>query len=132
MPRLRRDEGMTLVEVLLAVAILGIGVTVVVGGMMTSIKVSDQGRRSAEGQTAIRAYAEAVAGVGYTACAATYAAPGFTPPAGWTAAAVAVSYWNGSTFVTTCGTDSGLQRVRLRLTSPDGVVESIALAKRAA
>ncbi|MDX6593317.1 MAG: hypothetical protein QOJ13_2513, partial [Gaiellales bacterium] len=55
-----RDAGLTLVEVLLAVAILGIGVTAIVGGMMTSIKSSDMERRAADGQTAMRAYAEAV------------------------------------------------------------------------
>jgi hypothetical protein len=114
----------------MTVAILGVGVVVVVGGMMTSIKVSAQGSQAAEGQVAIRAYAEAVAGVSYTPCAATYAAPGFTAPSGWTAAAPTVAYWNGSTFAASCGTDSGLQRVTLRLTASDGTVESLRIAKR--
>lgn len=130
MARSRRDAGLTLVEVLLAVSILGIGVVVIVGGMMTSIKVSEQGRRSAEGQAAIRAYAEAVTGAPYVACASSYAAPGFTVPTGWTAASPVVTYWNGTTFTTPCGTDSGLQRVVLKLTSADGVVESLSVAKR--
>jgi prepilin-type N-terminal cleavage/methylation domain-containing protein len=124
------EAGFTLVEVLLTVAILGVGVVVVVGGLMTSIKVSAQGSRSAEGQVAIRAYAESVAGVAYSPCATTYPAPGFAAPAGWTAAPPAVSYWTGSAFSATCGTDSGLQRVRLRLTATDGTTESVSIAKR--
>jgi Tfp pilus assembly protein PilV len=125
------DAGLTLVEVLLTVAILGVGVVVVVGGMMTSIKVSAQGSQAAEGQVAIRAYAEAVAGVTYAPCAMTYAAPGFTAPTGWTASPPTVSYWTGSTFSTSCGTDRGLQRVRLRLTAADGSIETLLIAKRA-
>jgi prepilin-type N-terminal cleavage/methylation domain-containing protein len=131
MTRSRDDAGFTLVEVLLAVSILGLGVLVVVGGMMTSIMVSAQGRRSAEGQTAIRAYAEAVSGTAYSPCATTYASPGFAVPSGWSTAPVSVSYWNGSGFVAGCAPDAGLQRVTLRLTSVDGGVESLSLAKRA-
>lgn len=122
------EAGLTLVEVLLAVSVMGIGVTVVLGGMMTSIKVSDQGRRSADGQVVLRAYAEAVGATTYAACATSYAAPGFSAT-GWTAAQV-VSYWNGSAFVPTCGTDSGLQRVALTLTSTEGTVETLAITKR--
>lgn len=125
-----RDAGLTLVEVLLAVSILGVGVTVLVGGMMTSITVSGQGQRSAEGQAAIRAYAESVASTAYTDCASSYPSPGFTPPSGWTAAAQVVTYWDGSSFVSTCGTDSGLQRVQLRLTTSDGGAETLSVARR--
>ena len=73
MRALRRDAGFTLVELLLTVAILGIAVLAVVGAMMTSIQVSDLGRRQAEGQAQLRAYAEAVAAVPYAACTPSYA-----------------------------------------------------------
>jgi prepilin-type N-terminal cleavage/methylation domain-containing protein len=125
-----RESGFTLVEVLLTVAILGIGLTVVVGGMMTSIKVSAEGSRSAQGQVAIRAFAEAVAGAAYASCATTYAATGFTPPPGWTASPPSVAYWTGSGFTASCGTDRGLQRVTVRLTADDGTVTSLSIAKR--
>lgn len=125
-----RDRGLTLVEVLLAVSILGIGVTSLVGGMMTSITVSSRGQQSAEGLSAIRAYAEAVSAASYADCATSYPAPGFTAPAGWSAATPVVSYWNGSSFTATCGTDRGLQKVTLRLTAADGAVETVAIAKR--
>lgn len=127
------DAGFSLVETLIAVAILGIGVVTVVGGMMTSITVSDLDRRQAEGQTALRAYAEAVAGDTYTGCATSYPADAFSAPSGWTAA-MTVAYWSTatSTFSATCGTDSGLQRVTLTVAATDGRgTESLRLGKRA-
>jgi prepilin-type N-terminal cleavage/methylation domain-containing protein len=127
------DEGFSLVETLIAVAILGIGVLTVVGGMMTSIQVSDLDRRQADGQTALRAYAEATAGDTYAACASTYPASGFTAPTSWTAS-MTVTYWNASTnaFTATCGADSGLQSVALTLAAADGrATESLQMAKRA-
>ncbi len=127
--RRETDAGLTLVEVLLAVSIMGVGMVVVIGGMMTSIQVSDAGRRSADGQGVLRAYAEAVGASTYTACATAYAAPGFSA-AGWSATQV-VSYWNGSAFAATCGTDPGLQRVAISLTSGEGTVETLAITKRA-
>ncbi len=125
------DAGLTLVEVLLAVSILGVGVLVLVGGMMTSIKVSGQGQVAAEGQTALRAYAEAVSAADYVDCAGSYPSPGFTAPSGWVASAPAVTYWDGSTFTAACGTDLGLQRVALTITASDGSVVSLTIAKRA-
>lgn len=123
---------MTLVEMLLAVAIMGIGVLGVVAGMMTSIQVSDLGKNAADGQTALRSYAEAVTGDTYSSCATTYPAAGFTTPTGWTSS-MTVAYWNkgSSTFGSTCGTDSGLQRVTLSLTANDGRgTETLRLVKR--
>jgi prepilin-type N-terminal cleavage/methylation domain-containing protein len=125
------EAGFTLVELLLAVSILGISAVAVVGGMMTSIQVSDLGRRQAEGQVQLRAYAEAVAGAPYTNCAAGYGTS-FTPSAGYTAT-MTVTYWNGtSAFTSTCGTDSGMQRVTLTISASDGRgSETVAIAKRA-
>lgn len=126
------EAGFSLVETLIAVAILGIGVVAVVGGMMTSITVSDLDRRQAEGQTALRAYAEAVAGDTYTDCASSYPAAAFSAPTGWTAA-MTVTYWSTgtSTFGAACGTDSGLQRVTLTMTATDGRgTESLRVGKR--
>lgn len=124
------DSGYTLVELLLAVAILGIGGVAVVGAMMTSITISDLGLRQAEGQGEVRAYAEAVAGAAYVNCAASYSAP-YSAPIGYTAS-MTVAYWNGTSFTGSCGPDRGLQRVTLSVTATDGRgSESVAIAKRA-
>ena len=117
---------------LLAVAILGVGVVILVGGMMTSIKVSGQGRVAAEGQSALRAYAEAVSCGRLRRLRRAATPPRASPPrpAG-SSPPQSVSYWDGSTFGSTCSTDLGLQKVALTLTADDGSVESLSIAKRA-
>jgi len=124
------EAGFTLVELLLAVGILGISGVALIGGMMTSIQVSDLGRRQAEGQGEVRAYAEAVAGTAYANCASSYSTS-YSPPPGYTAT-MAVAYWDGtSAFTSTCGTDKGLQRVTLTVAATDGRgSETVAIAKR--
>lgn len=124
------EAGYSLVELLIAIAILGVGVTTVLGGMMTSITVSDLGRRQAEGQGAVRTMAEAIVGDTYADCATSYPATGFSSPAGYTVTQT-VSYWDGTAFVPTCGTDSGLQRVEITVGATDGRgAETLAFAKR--
>lgn len=128
-----RDEGSTLVESLVAVSILGIAMTAMVGGMYTSVVASDANRKHATASTHLASYAERVKADVYVGCATSYAGAGFTIPAGYTKDAVVVSYWDGSTFAATCTTDSGLQRVSLRIRSTDGrAVVDVDLAKRAA
>lgn len=127
------EAGTTLVETLVAVSILGILFTAVLGGMRTSVLASDVNRKQAAGTTHLRSLAEAVKRDAYVACAASYAGAGFTLPAGFTQDPVVVAYWNAGTsnFDPTCGTDSGLQRVTLGIRSNDSrVSETIQLAKR--
>ena len=126
-----RDAGFTLVDTIVGVAILGIGVTTVVGGMATSITVSARGRAAAEAQIAVRSYAEQVAAATYVDCTTSYSTS-FTAPGGYTATQV-VAYWDSatSTFAATCGTDSGLQRVTLTVASSDGRASEVQpVAKR--
>ena len=92
-----------LVVVLAAVAILGVAVLAIVGGIGVSVLMSDVHRKQATAGAGVRDFGEAVenqvmAG-GYFACAAPakYAAPaGFTVPAGFTSSVTSVKYWTGS------------------------------------
>jgi type II secretory pathway pseudopilin PulG len=124
----QRDRGETLLELLIAVAIMGIALVAVIGGIGTSILMSDIHHKQAAAGAAVRDYAEAVQNKvalgGYVACAsaATYGSPaGFSVPAGYTKSVVAGSmrYWDGSAWQTTCP-DKGLQRLTVQVASDDG------------
>jgi type II secretory pathway pseudopilin PulG len=129
------DRGETLLELLIALVILGIAVVAIVGGLASSILISDVHRRQTQSGVIVRDYAEALQAAvtadqaNYVACAgpasyapsaAAVAATGFTVPSGYTATA-SVQYWNGSTFGSCpAGGDTGLQRVTLTVSSDDG------------
>lgn len=137
-----RDEaGTTLVEVIVATAVLGIGVLAVVGGMATSVIGTDHHRKQAQAHTVLVSAADVVksqAANPYQSCATTgsYApGAGVTLPAGWAASTISVrsiTYWNGSTFSPSCpAPDSKLQLIEVQVSTPDGrATESLAVVKR--
>lgn len=146
------DAGVTLVELLVTVAILGIAFVALVGGMSTSIVGSDVHRKQATAESLVRSYAEAVKArtVTYAVCGtpAQYgpAAVGFASVSGYTPSVSNVEYWQPSagnpstgTFVVslaTCSntppTDTGVQRISIQVASADGrATEKIQIVKRA-
>jgi len=144
MPTARRpsnDEGETLVELLIAVAIMGVAVVAMVSGIITSILMSDIHRKQATAGAYVRDYAEAidnaVAGGAYTPCnAASYA--GTTIPAfdstNYQKSIVAGSaqYWNGSGWQSSCpATDTGLQQLTIQVSTIDNqVAEKLVIVVR--
>jgi Tfp pilus assembly protein PilV len=141
-PPVRNEAGTTLVEVLMTVAILGIGIVAVVGAMGTSIIGTDHHRKQAQAHTVLLSAVDAVKSQTanpYQPCATTgtYAATsGVTLPAGWAASYVtvqSVTYWDGGTgFSASCPSpDSKLQLIDVRVATPDGrATESVAVVKR--
>jgi Tfp pilus assembly protein PilE len=119
------DSGETLIELLMAIAIIGIALTAVMGAMSTGILMSDVHRKQAVAGTLVAGYAEsvkqAVKSSGYqVSCAPTYAST-FAMPTGYTKSIIAVSFWTGTAFQATCSTagDTGVQRLTLRVASTD-------------
>jgi Tfp pilus assembly protein PilV len=103
----RSETGATLVEVLVAVMVLGVAFLAVLGGLGTSIASSDLHRRQAVAETVVRRYAEAVKAQPFAAtCPANYTMGTFTAPTApflFTATAPVVVYyddvdkdWSGS------------------------------------
>jgi type II secretory pathway pseudopilin PulG len=131
LPRQRAgdDRGETLLELIVAVVIMGIAVVAIVGGITTSVLLSDMHRKQATAGGAVRNYGEAVekyvASTGYVNCASSGSyAPGtvgFTAPSGYVASANPVRYWNDTSraFSTSCATDGGVQAVALQVRSSD-------------
>lgn len=133
----RTDQrGETLVEILVTIAVVGITLTGILGGIALAVSSSgdQQGRATAE--TVLRDEAEALANasVAYVPCATTSSyQPSYTPPAGWSASITTVRYWDAKTpagWLASCpAPDAGLQR--LTLTATDGrVTETVDVLKR--
>ncbi len=123
------DRGETLIELLVAIVLLGITVAGVMGGLIAAVPVSDVHRKQATAGDSARDYAESldafVAVGGYAECAAPSAyapaAVGFGVPAGFSARVSAVAFWNRTsrTFGTSCSS-AGLERVTVEVASADG------------
>ena len=128
------DGGVTLVETVLTVAVMGTAVVTIVGGLLTSAVGSDYNRDQADAAVVERNLAEALAALPYQACPASYV-PAYTPPAGYTATVTAVEYWNtaAGAFTVTCpAADYGFERLTIRVASTDGRdVEQLQVEKRA-
>ncbi|MFD7156087.1 prepilin-type N-terminal cleavage/methylation domain-containing protein [Kribbella sp. NPDC059898] len=135
----RSEQGESLLEVLIAVAIMGIAVVAIMAGLTTSILMSDIHRKQATAGEYARDYAEAIqsaltsssctsptpAAGCYRLCAAGswYENPsGFSVPAGYGKSVVAGTsrYWNGTAWQSACSTDAGLQQLTVQVASADG------------
>lgn len=122
-PSLSDDRGDTLIEVLIAIVIMGIAAAGIFGGLLTSVNLSSYHRSQSSAGVAVRNYGEAVVNYvgasGYSSCATVSAyAPatvGYAAPSGYTASTVTVQYWTGSVWSSSCATDLGLQQLTLKV-----------------
>jgi Tfp pilus assembly protein PilV len=118
----RDDRGESLLELLIAVAIMGVAVTAIIGGIGVSVMMSDIHRKQATAGTAVRDYGEAIMAGGYVSCATTasYPAAAGSIPAGYAASVTSLKYWTGTTWASSCAPDKGLQQLTLQVASGDG------------
>ncbi len=152
------DDGFTLIEVLMAVAIMSVCMVGVLSAMGTATKGAAVHRREADGQAVLVSAVEKIlrSNTAYdTSCStalpsyATALAAVPLPPEwsdqGWTAAqafsipASSVKWWNGTAFTTTCNdnqsTDAAgllhMQQFTVQVTSPGASdVEAVTVVKR--
>jgi type II secretory pathway pseudopilin PulG len=115
--------GETLVELLVTVVILGIATSGLSAALLATVNASNLHRQEALARHSLRAWAEQIGVGAYTACAApsSFAAPSPALPSGLTAAVASVSYWDGTSFASSCGSDTGVQKVTLRITARNGL-----------
>src|SRR3954447_6509543 len=106
----RKQEGFTLVELVLAIAIMGIVFVAVFTGIATFFQVSASQRSNADVDAVVRQYVERVSSTqtAYaTACPASYTSVTLPPPSGSSSYSLSttIQYWTGdkaSTFDSSC------------------------------
>jgi|tagenome__1003787_1003787.scaffolds.fasta_scaffold20918244_2 Tfp pilus assembly protein PilV len=132
--RLSDDQGASLIEVLVAVVVLGTAGLAVLGSMFTSIAVSDVHRKEATAGVVAHDYSERIAGapdLGCASAAGTYGslASQVDVPTGYSASVGPIEWWTGSGWGTAC-TTNGLQRVTVVASSGGGVSERAVVVVR--
>ena len=134
-----QEEGETLIELIVAIAIMGLAGVAIMTGFQFSIVSSDLGRKQANGDSLVRSLGEVIqntvaAGTTpYVGCAgnASYLTAAVLTQAGvsgssYAATQSAASAWTGTKWVgpteqppSACTGDNGVQKVLLTVTSPD-------------
>lgn len=132
----RRDRGESLVELLISISVLGVTGTGVMGAVLMVSSASAMHEQVSVSDSVLRTWAENLDDAPYAGCAAPSGVATPPEPSGWsggppawtrsidgatyTAAVSAVGYWSptGRAFSSTCGTDSGLQRITLTVSAP--------------
>jgi Tfp pilus assembly protein PilE len=132
--RIATEQGETLIELVIAIAILGVCVVAIGSGVAASVVVSGTHRDLADASQILHNDAEALEADPYVPCATatSYAVPS-QAGTGWRNPTVTVKYWNGSSFPQggSCSSDQGLQQVTLTLTNKSGrVTQSLTLVLR--
>jgi prepilin-type N-terminal cleavage/methylation domain-containing protein len=113
----RAENGFTLVEILVAVAIMGIAVVGILMALATMLNVSTVGRSLANVDQVTRKYSESITAASYASCASSYSS--VTLPSGYSfSSGPTITYWNGDnppTFASSCSSDKGVQRIAASL-----------------
>ena len=135
--RASTEAGDTLIELLIAMVIIALAVTGLLGALITAISSSGEHRSLSDEDTLLRSYAETAEYQIQSApiplfqnCAVSYNVT-FTIPAAYSGFKVGISsiqYWNGSTFASTCD-KTGVQLVTLKSTS-SGAVQTLSFVVR--
>lgn len=134
------EAGETLLEILIAVAILGICFAAVLGGLGTAVRVSGIHRQQAYDTNYLRALAQSLQAQTFDPCSAghtsNYSTANILPAgSGYTLSIGPVEHLNSGSFTTACPAVDELQRLTLTVTPPDSraaepVLQPLVILKR--
>ena len=126
MGSLRSRQGMTFIEVLIAVALLGVIVVTMMAGLSSIALATGHHRQQTTLDLLVRSEAEDLKSKLYSPRPANYAtisAPGYT------FSITQVLYWDPASGTWTAITDNGLQQISVTVTAPGGGSEQIIVLK---
>jgi type II secretory pathway pseudopilin PulG len=111
------DRGDTLVELLVAIVIMGLVFVVVLSGIGTAVVGAAVQRSLTTVNAALASAGGALAADAYVPCAGRSSYDLGTPPSGYAFSVTSVQYWDGvSAFVPACADpDNGLQQLTIRV-----------------
>jgi type II secretory pathway pseudopilin PulG len=134
------DGGDTLIEVILAVAIVAVTAVALIGSVLTSITSSGEHRTLTLNDTYLKTYADSAAqqiqrqaSPLFQKCATSYSvAMPSTIPSTYTIGIQSIQNWNGTTWVSNCpqGAPNPAQLITVAVTSPTQITTSLAFAVR--
>jgi type II secretory pathway pseudopilin PulG len=125
-PTRHAEEGFTLVELILSLALMATVFVAVFAGLASFFSITASQRSNANLDAVVRQYVEQMTSPGnYVDCAtaASYSSVTLPPASGSSSYAFStpttIGYWNGdnpATFSSTCATDKGVQQVNASIT----------------
>ena len=132
------DLGETLLEVVIAVAIVAIAGVALIGGVLTSITSSSEHRTLTLNDVYLKSYADAASqqiqrasNPLYSSCASSY---GVTKPAdiptSWTVGITSIQYWTGSVWSGSCPGGNPPQLITVAASSPTQATTTMSFAVR--
>lgn len=125
------ESGETLLEVVIAVMVVGIAIVTLIGGLTTLVLASGVHKRQALAEVELRKYAEVVKAAPWSTTGYTATNVGYAAPAGLAVLDPRCVAASGSTVAAPCAT-TGVQVVYLKLysTLDNRIVETIDVVKR--
>lgn len=135
----RADEGFTLIEVLVTVALISIAFVAILGALTTMVVTTAEHRSVTRAEAVARNAAEFVKSstVAYDNCSPThvpaYDLSSVPRPASFSVSVSQVGIWDGNFnpagYSPTCAADPGVQRLTLTVSGP-GAAQDISVVKR--
>jgi Tfp pilus assembly protein PilV len=124
--RSRRQSGLTLVETLMAMLLLGVIVVTVLGAFSSATVAATRHQQVTGLDRLTRSEVEYIKSQSYDVKPTTYS--NLTAP-GYSFAATILYYDPASQTWSTANTDNGLQQIRLTVTGPNGITETLYFVK---
>jgi Tfp pilus assembly protein PilV len=123
----RTRQGMTFIEVLIAVALLGVIVVTMMAGLSSIALATGHHRQQTTLELLVRSEAEYLKSQTYSPRPAAYASLSAT---GYTVSITQVQYWDpASATFSAANTDNGLQQISVTVTAPGGGSEQVIVLK---